>query len=137
MMPNIRERLRARNRIGQLATMLFFWISGLSPLFAGGQSNERQNPLIERSALADDTDVADDAGESVEDWRRLRLLFVPRAELAKVMEGENQRVVMDRRQVETLLKDAQRAEAQRQRAAVSDFRWRGPEQLVWERASYR
>ena len=131
MMPNIRERLRARNRIGQLATMLFFWISGLSPLFAGGQSNERQNPLIERSALADD------AGESIEDWRRLRLLFVPRAELAKVMEGENQRVVIDRQQVETLLKDAQRAEAQRQRAAVSDFRWRGPEQFVWERASYR
>ncbi|MBL8853866.1 MAG: hypothetical protein JNK57_07825 [Planctomycetaceae bacterium] len=69
-------------------------------------------------------------------WERLRLLFVPEAELPAVLEGPNQRVVLEAAEVAELLEKLRRQRADAAEKPPRDFRLQGPDSFVWERASY-
>lgn len=89
--------------------------------------------------LLDSTNAAPQ-GEAVietpdQTWERLRLLFVPEAELPAVLDGPTQRVILGQAEVADLLNKLRELKA-KENVAAREFRVSGPEGFTWERASY-
>jgi hypothetical protein len=83
-----------------------------------------------RSATAQSTTDVD------KEWERLRLLFVPEAELPAVLDGPNERVVLEQAEVTELLTKLRQKRTEADGQAPHDFRLHGPHAFIWERASY-
>ncbi|MBL8891021.1 MAG: hypothetical protein JNL67_13650 [Planctomycetaceae bacterium] len=68
-------------------------------------------------------------------WDRLRLLFVPEAELPAILDGPTQRIVLGQTEVADLLNKLRELKT-KENVAPKEFRVEGPEGFTWERASY-
>lgn len=71
-----------------------------------------------------------------DDWERLRILFVPAAELPSVVAKGSPRVLLTREEAVELLTQWRAQEELRRQAKIDDFRLIGPQGFGWERAEY-
>lgn len=74
--------------------------------------------------------------DNLDDWERLRVLFVPQTELPSVMAQGDPRVLLSRAEAVQLLQQWRTAEEVRRQAKIEDFSVIGPQGLVWEQAQY-
>ncbi len=77
-----------------------------------------------------------ESSNGTDDWERLRILFVPQAELPSVVAKGSPRVLLTREEAVELLTQWRAQEELRRQAKIDDFRVIGPQGFGWERAAY-
>ncbi len=77
-----------------------------------------------------------ETSQGTDDWERLRILFVPQAELPSVVAKGNPRVLLTREEAVELLTQWRAQEELGRQAKIDDFRVIGPLGFGWERAEY-